>query len=513
MHTRTNNLPESPVELKSICLRQSGEIEWLKQDVERLEAMLRLLRHQRFGSKSEQSEHPTMRALFPESDDSAGAESGEAKDAVTAVKAHDRKNTPRKPFPDSIPRQVVPLELPESERICACCGGTDTLKKVSEDISEKLNMTPATFTVFRYVRPIYSCKSCETMKAVAMPPHPIPKCSVTTETLSQIAVNKYLDCLPLYRQEQIFLREGVDIGRDKMARWMIDIGEWLIPVRNRLHEMLLSQDILHMDETTLQVLKEQNRLPTSKSYMVVQARGDPGGRAIVLFHYSPSRSRDAMESLLKDFSGILLTDGLSVYNSYCDGRPSVVHAGCWSHARRKFTDAQKGALPSSRKGSLAKVAVDLIDKLFAIEAEYSKSRDTEFLLKIRIEKSLPLIEELETWLTTNLQSVPKKSLTGQAMRYLSNQWPKLLHFLDDGKIPLHNNFVENAIRPFALGRKNWLFSDGEAGAEASAILYSLLVTAKINGLNPGQYLTRALCGIAAGEDPNLHLPFRTETIH
>lgn len=485
------SLPTGYDELKTLCLSLLGDLDHANRDIAKLEEYIRLLRTGRFGSKSESMLHPGMQSLFASDDNAIDAVD---EPAGVAINGHIRKPKGRQPFPDNIPREEIRLEVPEAERRCECCGSEEPLKLVSEQAREKLHVKPAQYVVLRYLRPVYSCTKCETMKAAAMPPHPIPRCSVTTETLSGIAVSKYLDSLPLYRQEQIFLRHGIDLGRDKMSRWMVMLGERLTPLTQLLHGMLLSGNQLNMDETSMQVLKEEDRLATSKGYMVVQARGDPGGRSIVLFHYSPSRCRESIGALLEGFQGNLLTDGLGVYDSFGKNSSGVVHAGCWAHSRRRFVEAQKGTKATSRKGSLAAYGLELIDQLFEIDRQGERLTPVE-RKALRDAKSISVLAELKKWLDERVVHVPKKSLIGEAIHYTLNQWDKLTRFLEDGNIPLHNNFVENMIRPFAVGRRNWLFSDTPEGAHANAVLYSLLVTAKVNGLNPSEYLTRALKGI------------------
>lgn len=339
------------------------------------------------------------------------------------------------------------------------------------------------------------------MKTEPMPAHPIPKCSVTSDSIAQIAVSKYVDGLPLYRHEQIFARHGVEIGLDKMARWLISISDALVPLLNLLDSKLSTGPIMQMDETYVQVLKEKNRPATSKSYMIVKTREGPPGQSIVTFHYNPSRSRQVLEGLVGSFQGILLTDGLEVYGCLCLGRPGVVHAGCWSHARRYFIDAQKQLKPSRREGSIAGRSVVLIDQLFKVERE-AKDLTDDARLAMRQQDSKPIIEELRRLIDAEIINFPKKSETGKALTYLYNQWQKLTRFLEDGRIPLHNNFTENRIRPFTVGRRNWLFSDTPEGATASAIIYSLLVTAQVNRLNPYEYFCRVLSSIAR---PNVDL--------
>lgn len=492
-----NQLPTDIATLQAMVrsLHSHGvHMEW---EIGRLESLLRLARGERFGSSSEKLLHPGMRSLFPEQ--AAATDESHRDDTTVEVKSHTRTPTPRKSYSEHLPREDVQLDIPEADRRCDCCGGNQALKLVSEQISEKLHVVPAQFMVRRYHRPVYSCPTCETMKAATMPPHPIAKCGVTTETLAGIAVGKYMDGLPLYRQEQIFAREGIEIGRDKMSRWMVQLGERLQPLVGLLHRELMVGGELCMDETSIQVLKEEGRSPTSQSFMLVQARGDPVcGRSIVLFHYSPSRSRESIGRLLEGFSGILLTDGLGVYDGFGGPQSGVIHAACWAHVRRKFVEAQKGTKATSRKGSLAEHGLRLINMMFQIEAEAMENLPTE-RLSIRQASTRPLVDELKCWLDQRVDQVPKKSLIGEAIRYTLGQWPKLVRFLDDGRIAMHNNFVENMIRPFAVGRKAWLFADTPEGAMANATLYSLLVTAKVNGLHPTEYLVRALTGVGTAQ--------------
>lgn len=492
-----NQLPTDVATLQDLVRRLHSQGVHMEWEIGRLESLLRLAQGQRFGASSEKLLHPGMRSLFPEQ--VMTAEESSASEPPVEVKSHARIPTPRKAYPEHLPREDVQLDIPEADRRCDCCGGDQALKLVSEQVSEKLHVVPAKFSVRRYHRPVYSCPACETMKAATMPPHPIAKCGVTTETLAGIAVGKYMDGLPLYRQEQIFAREGIELGRDKMSRWMVQLGERLQPLVGLLHRDLMSGGELSMDETSIQVLKEEGRSPTSQSFMLVQARGDPvGGRSIVLFQYSPSRSRESISRLLEGFSGILLTDGLGVYDGFGGLQSGIVHAGCWTHVRRKFVEAQKGTKATSRKGSLAEHGLGLINKMFQIEAE-SANKAPEERRSIRQASTRPLVDELKAWLDLRMDQVPKKSLIGEAIRYTLGQWPKLSRFLDDGRIAMHNNFVENMIRPFAVGRKAWLFADTPEGAAANATLYSLLVTAKINGLHPTEYLVRALTGIGTAQ--------------
>jgi transposase len=307
----------------------------------------------------------------------------------------------------------------------------------------------------------------------------------------------------LHRLEKIFQREAVDIKRDRMSRWLIAISEKLTPLKALLHKDLLANGFMAMDETTIQVLKEKDRRPDQKSFMLVQACEGPPGKNITLFHYEKSRSAETVGSYLHGFNGSLITDGLGVYMSYCSTRPSISHGGCMSHARRKFTDAVKGKKGNS---SIAKTAIVLMAELFKIEADI-KGKALEERLAIRQEKSKPFTEKLGNLWLTNIDSIPAKSLTGKALHYLKNQWPLLCRFLVDPKLPMHNNYLERQIRPLAVGRRAWLFADTMAGAHASSVFYSLLNTAKENGLNPLTYLSDVLVKIDAASDLRTLLPY------
>jgi len=225
MNHTTKSLPEDPEKLKEMCVKLMGENGWLRRDIEHLEAKLRMARYSSFAAKSERNLHPGMQSLFPEEETKKDEEKPSKE---VEVKGHTRKFK-RKPLPDALPRKEVYIDIPEKERTCSCCGAVNELKEVSKEISEKLHWIPAQCEVLKYIRPVYSCKKCETMKVMPMPPHPIPGCSASLETIANIAVSKYMDSLPLYRQEKMLLRQKVEVGRDKMVRWMIKIGVKLEP--------------------------------------------------------------------------------------------------------------------------------------------------------------------------------------------------------------------------------------------------------------------------------------------
>jgi len=303
--------------------------------------------------------------------------------------------------------------------------------------------------------------------------------------LAHIAVAKYQDGLPLYRMEAIFARMGIHLPRNTQANWMIKCSELLQLLYNLMNDQLLASAYIHMDETRVQVLNEPDKPPDSLSYMWVRKTGDRD-KPIVLFDYAPSRRAAVVKSLLGDYQGYLQTDDCASYHAF-GKQQAVSHLGCWAHARRKFTDAKK-AVPSKKgKVSKADMAILMIKKLYAIESRI-KDMTLDEKYQQRQAYSVPQLKLIREWLDKALTGTLPKGETGKALRYLNNNWEKLVIYATDGRLHIDNNPVENAIRPFAIGRKNWLFSNSQEGAKASAMLYSIIETAKANDLEPYTYL-------------------------
>jgi len=402
-------------------------------------------------------------------------------DNATAT-AKKRTRGGRVALPPELPRVEVVHELGDTERCCTE-DGTE-LKVIGEEVSEELHVVPARVEVIRHVRRKYACPTCEeNVKTAPAPAKLLPKSNASATLLAHVATAKYQDALPLYRQSQIFTRHGAHLPRNTLARWMVQTGERLLPLIETLRKQLLNAPLIHMDETTLQVNQEEGRKASANSYMWVQ-RGGPPEQQVVLFDYDPSRAGRVPLRLLGDYNGCLVTDG---YEGYAEvvRRNGITHAGCWAHARRKFIEAQK-AQPKNKTGK-AGWALNQISKLYGVEKQ-ARSLEPEARQALRDKQSRPLITQLRTWLDKSLAQVLPKSTLGKALYYLDGQWPRLTRFLDDGRIPLDNNPAENAIRPFVVGRKNWLFSHTPSGAQASAAIYSLIETAKANGLSPYDYL-------------------------
>lgn len=407
------------------------------------------------------------------------------------VPGHTRGNPKRKPLPAHLPREEIIIDLLDEEKICEKDG--TILKEIGSEASEQVDVIPAQVKVIVTIRKKYACPCCnETVKTARLPEKILPKSNATPGLLAHIAVSKYVDALPLYRLEQIFKRADIDIPRNTMAGWMIALTEKLQPVYNMMEEDLLNSDYVCCDETVVQVLKEDGKAAQSKSYMWVRTRHGPSGEKpeinpIVLFDYDPTRSKEVPNRLLKNFKGYLQVDGYAGYDEVCKN-PNVTRVGCMAHVRRKFYEVHE---ISKKTNSEAHRILQLIQKLYKIEETISEDK-IENRFKIRQEQSAPILKDIKASLDANENKYPPQGLMGKALTYAQNQWPYIMNYLKYGKLSIDNNFTENRIRPFAIGRKNWLFSDTVAGANASGMIYSILQTARGNGLEPYAYMRHLL---------------------
>ncbi len=449
-----------------------------------LTEQLNLALARRYAASSERLS-PDQIGLFDEAELEGETESdidALADDEDITVAAHRRKKRGRKPLPEHLPRIDVVHELAEDERRCDHDG--QLLAEIGEVISEQLDIVPAKIQVTRHIRKKYACDCGQCIKTAPLPAQPIPKSMASPGLLAHITVSKYQDALPLYRQETILKRIGVDIPRATMANWMIRAGHLVQPLINLLQDRLLSHDIVQMDETTVQVLKESGKKAQSKSYLWLQ-RGGPPEQPVVLYHYDPGRGAGVAKHLLAGFKGYLQTDGYDGYNAVVASN-DLVHVGCMAHARRRFSEAVKAQGKNGKRGK-AHRGLALIQKLYRVEKQVRKWTP-EKRFEHRQRHAKPVLDEMRLWLDQSLPQVPPTSATGKALHYLHNEWHKLIRYLNDGRLEIDNNAAENAIRPFVIGRKNWLFSDSVKGVTASANLYSLIETAKANGLEPYAYL-------------------------
>jgi len=472
----------------SLMRKLKEENERLERKTEVLSDELELTRYKIFGRRSEKltEEEKLQMRLFDE------AELGSVEERpveTIEVSPHQRRKRGRRPLPASLPREEVVHDIPEEEKVCSCGA---PLVRIGEDTSEQLGFVPAKVWAIRHIRPKYACKACdgvngdEGQKAVKIAPAPpqiIPKSIATASLLAYILVSKFCDALPFYRQQKMFRRIGIDIPRATMCRWAVEVGRRIEPLIELMHREVRAGPLIQMDETPVQVMGEAGRSNTSKSYMWV-IRGGPPEDPVLLYQYHPTRSARVPLTYLKGYEGYFQTDGYGGYDD-AGSQPGIVHAGCWAHVRRKFVDAQK---PSKKAGS-AEEAIARIAKLYEIEKRLrSLGLSDEEFVERRKKEVEPILESFHSWLAKKSLQVPPSTLIGKAVGYALNQWEKLERYLDEAFLTPDTNLVENAIRPFVLGRKNFLFSGSPQGAYASAALYSLIETAKANGLEPYWYL-------------------------
>ena len=463
-----------------------------------LEELLRLRRIQRFAASSEKL-HQLQ--LFDEAELEAEIDSLLAQLPndlpQTAEPTVEAKAKPRqRGFSASLLRERIELTLSDEQKAGAS-------KVFFTKVKEELQFIPAQLKVLEIwqEKAVFERDGEEVILAANRPVHPLGKCIATPSLLGYIITSKYADGLPLYRLEQMFKRLGQEVSRTSMAHWIIRLDEVFQPLMNLLREEQNNATYLQADETRIQVLKEEGKTAQSDKWMWV-TRGGPPGRPSVLFEYDPSRAGSVPVRLLDGFSGILQADGYSGYSQVCK-ESGLTRIGCWDHARRKFIEATQAA-PSVAKGkskpgaSKADVALGYIGKLYAIEREQKERSDAE-RYQARQTRSMPLLAELKTWLENNVGKVMKGSLTRKAMEYTLGQWPYLVGYCERGDLHISNVLAENAIRPFAVGRKAWLFADSAQGAKASATCYSLLETAKANDLEPSAYINHVLAQIGEAD--------------
>jgi len=482
MEKSSQKLPESKDKLAEIILSYAKENERLKEEI-------RLLKKALFGSKSEKlpADDSAQLPLFdmPENP----PEEDKKEEEFSVIAEHHRKKPGRRPLPESLPRVDLVHDISEAEKVC---GRGCRLVKIGEDVAEKLDIVPAKIRVIRHIRPKYACKKCEgvddsgpTIKIAPPPAQIIPKGLPAAGLLSYLLVNKFCDALPFYRQEKRLARLGIDVSRQSMCNWAMTVAENCGPLLDLLHDEIRGGPLLNIDETRLRVLKEPGRKATQNSYMWV-FRGGPKKKPVVIFQYHPTRSGDVAKKFLEGYQGTVQTDGYVGYD-FLKNRSDILHVGCWAHARRKFMDVKNGA--AKKKKSSAGKVLHLIRQLYVLEKKArEEGLSPERVFQMRQKHARPILAKIKTWLDNRKGNVPPKSLLGKAVNYCLNQWLPLTNYIKNGHAGIDNNHVENAIRPFVIGRKNWLFSGSPKGAKAAAGLYSLIETAKAGGLEPYDYL-------------------------
>lgn len=458
-----------------------------------MEAKINVLTHELYGRRSERRhEDPVgITPLFNDVEEAIDEEQeAEVSDEETSeVKGHSRKKRgKRAPLPDNLPRRRVEHDLAEQEKTCPKHG--TPLTRIGEKVTEQLDYIPSKLEVIENVTFSYKCECCsksgeETLVSSKSELQPLPKSFATPSLLAYILHAKYVLALPLYRIEKEFARIGVELTRTTTARWVVGAADLLRPLWDMMMEEALDAEALCCDETPVQVLNEPQRTAQQKSYMWVLLK--PYGAPIVLFHYFTGRSGKTAAQLLDGFKGTLACDGLKSYDSMAKDR-EITLAGCLAHIRRKFYLAEKAAKRQTKGAVKASIPLRMIRQLYAIE-ENIRDRPPDEKRKIRQEKSVPIMDELKKWLDDEVSRSLPKSLLGKAIGYALDQWDKMLVFLSNGLVPIDNNGAERCIRPFVIGRKNWLFCARPSGAEASAMIYSIVETAKANKIDPYSYLT------------------------
>ena len=483
-------------------LNQDKALDAAHRRIELLEEINRLLKAQKFSASSEKSkfqlnlfDETELEALLDELLDALPETPDEGEGIVQQRK---ERQTRESGFSAHLVRERIEHKLTELEK-----AGAD--KTFFTKVKEELHYIPAQLKVLEHwqEKAVFNSKNStqdEHIIAAQRPVHPFGKCSVTTSLIAHIIVDKYLYGMPLYRQEGKFKNLGQSIQRNNMAQWCIRFADVAKPLLQLMREVQNSGNYLQADETRLQVLKEDGKTAQSDKWMWV-IRGGPPEKQSVLFEYDPSRAGSVAVRLLDDFEGVLQADGFSGYSKVCKEN-SLTRIGCWDHARRKFVDADKSAdsKAKAKKGTVSKtdVVLSYIRKLYRVESNIADKTDEE-RLKARQEISMPILNEFKQWLEKNAGKVMKGSALRKAIDYTLNQWQYLIGYCERGDLMISNIMAENAIRPFAIGRKNWLFADTRKGAEASAACYSLIETAKANNLAPQAYIKHILDHIATAD--------------
>jgi transposase len=478
------------IEAQAATIAQQGaELSAHRAMVETLRLQLARLRRMQFGRSSEKLDAEIAQLTLALEDLEAGIERRDepADEEPTARPDASGQRPARRPLPDHLPRTVV-----AHHAACACprCGGV--LRPLGEDVTEVLDYVPASFRVIRHVRPKFSCRSCETITQAPAPELPVRRGRATAGLLAHVLVAKFADHLPLYRQSEIYAREGVELERSTLADWVGQSANLLRPLVDALAKHVLAGDRVHADDTPVPVLAPgAGKTKTGRLWAYLRDERPHAGPAApaVFYRYSPDRRAEHPHAHLVGFTGVLHADGYTGFDGlYQDGR--VIEAACWAHVRRKFFD-----LHTARQSPVAADALQRIRALYAIEDDV-RGRPPDERRHAREKRARPLLDDMRAWLDTTLRQTSKRSDLAKAIRYALARWTALTRYVGDGRIEIDNNPVERAIRPIALGRKNWLFAGSDAGGTRAAAIASLIATARLNGLDPEAYLRHVLGRIA-----------------
>ncbi len=502
IHSLSSSLDENKkiIEDKQSVIQENNKI------IAYLRETVYLLKHNRFGASSEKYiDNCLQGCLFDEASLPENSEAIEDAEESISVPAHTRKKPGRKPLPKDIPRQQVVYDLTDEEKTCAC---GSALHLIGDERSEQLDIIPAKIQVIEHVQRKYACKGCQScIKVAKKTKQPIPKSIASPGLLAYVLTQKFQFHLPLYRQEQMLKALGIDILRATMSHWVIKCSQLLQPLVNLLQDDILDYNVAYADETTVQVLKEDNKKAQSKSYMWCYAGGKPD-RFCYIYTYHPSRQYKIPIEFFSDFNGYLHCDGYQAYDDLAKKNPEVLLVGCWYHARRKFVETAK----VSKKTGLSDWFIKQIRRFSHVEKTIKEEKQTsEEVFHYRLEHATPIMEKIKDKLDEQYDKVSPSSLLGKAIRYTLNQWGKLQNYLKDGRLDISNNRMEGAIKPFAVGRKNWMFANSVDGAKAAAIIFSLIETCKAHEVNPYDWLKDTLAKLPNCETVEQYeqlLPFK-----
>jgi len=488
---RYNQLETRNQELQNKIIEHNQKYQQLYNEHLILKEQYDLLVYKRFVRSAEQMlADEKQPLLFIEETGQPAAKEEEPQEFET-IKSFTRKKAGRKPIGANIERRERTIDIPESEKTCACGA---KLTRIGEETSEKLEIKPMQIYVDRQIRPKYACPQCEgtedegkpTVRIAPVELSMIPKSIASASVLAMIITQKFEMHLPYYRQEKQFEQIGVTISRQDMANWQQQVYEKLKPLFVLLKAVIKSWFVLRMDETVVQVMGEEGREDTQNSYMWL-ALGGPPGKTVALYEYRPTRAAYNAKAFLEGYSGYLQTDGYEGYDSAVKDTPGIVHVGCFAHSRRRFFEAAK----ANKESKSAQEGIKHIRRLYDIENELREkiTDNNDLFLSERKARAGPVLEKFKAWLEKRKEEVPPSLLLGKAINYSLTQWDKMTAYLESPYLTPDNNACENAIRPFVLGRKNWLFCQSPEGAESSCGMYTLIETAKRNGLIPREYLT------------------------
>lgn len=472
------NLP--PKEAISLLLSENAllrqELAEAHKKINSLIEQFKLSMQRQFSKKSELTKTLNQPDLFDEIEVVTDEEIEES-DKETITYTRQKKSVGRRIDTSKLPREQIIHDLSDAEKICASCG--KELEKIGEDKSEQLEYIPAQLKVIEHIRSKYTCRCCETIKTAAKPESPLPKSMAGASLIADVIIKKYEHHLPWYRQSKIFAQQGIEIPANTLGNWFMQSGEVLEPLKDALWEELNNTDVLQADETTVKVLEDN-----IKGYMWCYHSCVPKNR-FAIFEYNDSRSGTVVNNSLENYQGILQTDGYGGYNGMRN-KKGVINFGCWAHCRRKFVEVVKLA----NKTGTAHEIVGLISKLYHLENK-AREENLDFAARKELRQTAkPILDKIHIRLTRT--KPPPQSALSRAITYALNQWEYLIRYVNYGQAEIDNNWVENQIRPFALGRKNWLFSGNKLAARNAAFFYSLIQTCKLNSIEARKYLVYVL---------------------